>query len=974
MSASARVRLEAAAAFVAGWPASTELVVVGATREAADDFCRGLAAAPRRDLRPAPLHARPARLADRHGDPGGARAGAGDGAGRRRARDPRALRAAPRRDARLPGAGRRQPRPAARAGRHAGRAARGRRRPGALARPAAPPGRTSARLGDRYAALLGRGRARRSRGAPRRRRPRACAPATPAACRPGRSSCSTCRIATAAERDVRRRAGRAGRRGRSRRSRPVTSRTLRAAAARRSRRRSTRRDDAGSRRARPRPRASCSRRGAGRRRGRQRPVLLGAGRSAARRSRSRGGSSTRRRAACRSTRWRSSCARPRAYWGPLEQALERAEVPAWFSRGTRRPDPTGRAFLALLACAADGLSARRFAEYLSLGQVPRRDATGAPAPSRRRSSSRATRRSRRGQLSLLDVARRARGRPGPRAAAPATEPAAILRPSGRDVRAPWRWESLLVDAAVASGPDRRAAPSAGGGGSTACAQELALRLRELESDEPDAAQVAAIDARPRRARRPAPLRAAAHRRAGGAAARGALGRLARSPRARWRRARCGIRRASSSCSPSCGRWRAVGPVTLAEVRRVLLPRLPTLEREPPKSRFGRVFVGTPDAAARPHASASCSSSASPSASSRSAAARIRCCSTRCAARSTRHWPSRTIASPPSALLLRLAVGAATRALLALVSAARRRRRARPRVPSFYALDVVRAVDAATCPTTMRFERDTAIATGAWLAWPAPDDPATAHRRRGSTTWPCSARLLRRRRRRRRPRARAHYLLVAERARSRARCATRWARWKRSWSTLRRADRQHATRAGAARRPAPDGAALLGVGAAALLGLPVPVPARRDLPPRAARAARAPIVQLDPLTRGAHLPRDPARRAARAAPPTACCRSRRSAAARRSAILDATSRRGHSRAITIASRRRSSASGRTRSTLMRGRPAPVARRSVATASAEWVPRYFELSFGLPIDDGARRGERAASRSCSTGASRCAARST
>ena len=45
MSASARVRLDAAAAFVAGWPAATELVVIGATREAADDFCRGVTAA-----------------------------------------------------------------------------------------------------------------------------------------------------------------------------------------------------------------------------------------------------------------------------------------------------------------------------------------------------------------------------------------------------------------------------------------------------------------------------------------------------------------------------------------------------------------------------------------------------------------------------------------------------------------------------------------------------------------------------------------------------------------------------------------------------------------------------------------------------------------------------------------------------------------------------------------------------------------
>ena len=61
---------------------------------------------------------------------------------------------------------------------------------------------------------------------------------------------------------------------------------------------------------------------------------------------------------------------PQHYAGLLEHALERAGVPVYFERGTRRPHPAGRAFLALLACALDNLSARRFAEYLSLGQVP----------------------------------------------------------------------------------------------------------------------------------------------------------------------------------------------------------------------------------------------------------------------------------------------------------------------------------------------------------------------------------------------------------------------------------------------------------------------------------------------------------------------------------------------------------------------------------------------------------------------------
>ena len=65
---------------------------------------------------------------------------------------------------------------------------------------------------------------------------------------------------------------------------------------------------------------------------------------------------------------------PHHYAGLLEHALERAGIPAYFERGTRRPHPAGRAFLALLACALDNLSARRFAEYLSLDQVP--DAAG----------------------------------------------------------------------------------------------------------------------------------------------------------------------------------------------------------------------------------------------------------------------------------------------------------------------------------------------------------------------------------------------------------------------------------------------------------------------------------------------------------------------------------------------------------------------------------------------------------------------
>ena len=69
---------------------------------------------------------------------------------------------------------------------------------------------------------------------------------------------------------------------------------------------------------------------------------------------------------------------PDAYLPLVEDALRRAGIPGYFTRGTIRPDPAGRAFLALLDCALERLSASKFAEYLSLGQVPAPDQSGAP--------------------------------------------------------------------------------------------------------------------------------------------------------------------------------------------------------------------------------------------------------------------------------------------------------------------------------------------------------------------------------------------------------------------------------------------------------------------------------------------------------------------------------------------------------------------------------------------------------------------
>ncbi len=61
------------------------------------------------------------------------------------------------------------------------------------------------------------------------------------------------------------------------------------------------------------------------------------------------------------------------------EALRRAGIPAHCTRGSRRPDAAGRSFLALLHCAEERLSASRFAEYLSLGQMPEDEEPRTPA-------------------------------------------------------------------------------------------------------------------------------------------------------------------------------------------------------------------------------------------------------------------------------------------------------------------------------------------------------------------------------------------------------------------------------------------------------------------------------------------------------------------------------------------------------------------------------------------------------------------
>jgi len=128
---------------------------------------------------------------------------------------------------------------------------------------------------------------------------------------------------------------------------------------------------------------------------------------------------------------------PFHYRTHLLEALRRAAIPAHFTRAAARPAAGGRAFLVLLECAAEGVSATRFAEYLSLGVLPSSVTSAAPPAA--------------AELAFdppMDE-ESARLLRGPQAA---PEPSAP-RPT-QSLTLPRRWESLLVDAAVIGGSGR----------------------------------------------------------------------------------------------------------------------------------------------------------------------------------------------------------------------------------------------------------------------------------------------------------------------------------------------------------------------------------------------------------------------------------------------------------------------------------------------------------------------------------------
>jgi CRISPR/Cas system-associated exonuclease Cas4 (RecB family) len=394
---------------------------------------------------------------------------------------------------------------------------------------------------------------------------------------------------------------------------------------------------------------------------------------------------------------------PQNYVGLIEHALRRAKVPAWFGRGTRRPLPAGRAFLALLACAAEQLSASRFAEYLSFAQVP----TGAPGTDATWSASTDE------AFGRVQAETSTGDDDDPAAAADtqSSSPEASESVLAGTLRAPWRWEALIVDAAVIGQDATRWKRRLEGKHA-----ELERQIRETKRD--DGGDEARVSGLRRVQQQLAYLKAFAlpiieemAAWPAGATWREWLDRFeALAPRVL--RTPAHVLRVLADLRP----MGEVGPIDLDEARRVLAERLLNMESEPPAQRYGRVFVGTPDQA-------------------RGRTFRIVFVpglAERMFPQKPREDPMlldgmRALVDPvlptqhqrlaSERLLLQLAAGVASDRLY--VSYPRiELSESRARVPSFYALDVMRAATGRV-PHHEELEQHAREAGDATLAWPAP---------------------------------------------------------------------------------------------------------------------------------------------------------------------------------------------------------------------------------------------------------------
>src|SRR5262249_3562153 len=166
----------------------------------------------------------------------------------------------------------------------------------------------------------------------------------------------------------------------------------------------------------------------------------------------------------------------------------------------------------------------------------------------------------------------------------------------------------------------------------------------------------------------------------------------------------------------------IGPVSLEEVRDVLHDRLVTLDWDPPARRYGRVFVGTPHQAR----GRSFKVVFVPGLAERVVPQRPREDPLLLDDRRREVDADLLLQDDRSSaerLLLKIAIGAASERLY-LSYPRMDVAETRARVPSFYALDVMRAITGRV-PDHRVLAANAAEEAGANLAWPAPEDPGQA---------------------------------------------------------------------------------------------------------------------------------------------------------------------------------------------------------------------------------------------------------
>lgn len=373
---------------------------------------------------------------------------------------------------------------------------------------------------------------------------------------------------------------------------------------------------------------------------------------------------------------------PDHYRVHLAEAFSRAGVVAHFTKGTTRPNRNGRALLALLRCKRENLSAKAFAEYLSLGVVPLRVSRPEALPE------------------------------DPVVPLPVID-AEIETPSEDEpqLAVPRRAERLLIDAAVIGGRARWRRRLDGLRAEKERQLEVEIETVRRESIERQLRELADLNelAFPILER---------------------LDELPESARfGTWLEslkelAAVALRDPAPVLSvlAELEVMENLGPVDLGDVERILGPRLTDLYSDPTTAPAGKVFVGSVDEA-------------------RGRVFEV----VFVPGLAEKMFPRKVLEDPllldvhraatdPALATNARRIEAERLALATAVGAATERvvlsyprvdvDRARPRVPSFYVLEAVRAIEG-VLPTFDALEERAAERSEARLGWPAPTDPRRA---------------------------------------------------------------------------------------------------------------------------------------------------------------------------------------------------------------------------------------------------------